>query len=428
MPASNTKLVVTAAASALLPPDFTVTTRVYGGGPLDDGVLDGALIVYGGGDPTFSDRCYAVDTLALGACDWLWSRMGALADAIVARGVRSVRGALVADGSYFESRAIHPGWEAYDLTWWYAAPVTALGYNDNSLNVTARPGPARDAPPVITFAPALGNVLFENRAVTSDSGTRTTLDFFRDDARRLIWAEGTVPLHRAPFRQFVALPDPNRYFAEALRQALADRGVSIAGPTETTSDPYEHAACRVACTPLVSLRSRPLAEWIFPILNTSQNWFAEMLLKQLGAVVRGAGSWEDGLAVERRFLIDSVGIDSLAFDLTDGSGLATGNLIAPRALARLLSWMWRHPRRAAFLAGMPRSGQRGSLRTRFVGTPLAGRVVAKTGSINHVNTLSGYIERERGGPLVFSVMLNLRTGTNAQALARIDSVVVELGR
>lgn len=428
VPASNTKLVVAATAAAMLPADFTVTTDVYGSGPIVDGVLHGALVIYGHGDPTFSDRCYTVDTLALGACEWLWSRMSALADSLVARGIRTVAGPIVGDGSYFVDAVVHPGWEAYDLTWWYAAPVTALGYNDNSINARYRPGPSVGAPPLVDFTPDLGNFLFENRAVTADSGANATFDFFRDDNNRLIWAEGTVPINREWRTEYFALPDPNLYFAAALRAALAERGVGITGPTLSTTDPDRYAACRAVCNPLVRFRSRPLRDWIFPILNTSQNWFAEMLLKQLGAVVRGVGSWRDGLEVERRFLIDSVGLDSLAFDLTDGSGLSAGNLVAPHAFAQLLAYMWRHPNRETFLPGLPRSGQLGSLRTRFVGTPLEGRVTAKTGSINHVNTLSGYIERERGGPLIFSVMVNHRTADYAETLAQIDSVVVQLGR
>lgn len=428
VPASNTKLVVTAAASALLPPDFRVTTDVYGTGPIVDGVLEGALVIYGRGDPTFSDRCYAVDTLALGACEWMWSRMGALADSIAARGIRTVNGPIVGDGSYFEATRIHPAWEAYDLTWWYAAPVTALGFNDNSINARYRPGPRVGAPPVVTFEPDLGNFLFENRAWTADSGGPATFDFFRDDARALVWAEGSLPITRGWRTEYFALPDPDLFFAEALRAELARRGVAVTGPTLSTSDPARYAACRSICPPLVRFGSRPLSDWIFPILNTSQNWFAEMLLKQLGVQFADEGSWRAGLEVERRFLIDSVGIDSLAFDLSDGSGLSAGNLVAPRAFAQLLAYMWRHPNRDAFLAGLPRSGQLGSLRTRFTGTPLEGRVVAKTGSINHVNTLSGYIERERGGPLIFSVMVNHRTAPYGQTLAQIDSVVVALGR
>src|SRR5207245_6953388 len=133
-----------------------------------------------------------------------------------------------------------------------------------------------------------------------------------------------------------------------------------------------------------------------PILNSSQNWFAEMLLKILGRERKGEGSWKAGLDVERRFLIDSVGIDSTAFALEDGSGLAAGNLVTPHAFTQLLAYMHRHPKRAPFLAALPPSAQPGSLLKRFVATPLETRDIAKTGSIDRGHRLRGSTEAPDG--------------------------------
>jgi len=427
IPASNTKLVVAAAATALLDPDFRIETSVYGGGPLVDGALLGDLVMYGRGDPTFSARCYGTDTLALGACDRAGDRVAALADSVWARGVRHIAGAVVGDGSYFDAQFLHPGWETYDVNWWYGSPVAALGHNDNSVDITWAPGPRRDAPAAIGLAPDLGLVRIENRTRTVDSGGSTTIDFFREPGTLVIRAEGTVALDRRGRTEYFALPDPNLYFAAALRSALLARGISVAGPARATADSALYAAVRGA-PPLVTVKGRRAEDLVFPILNTSQNWFAEMLLKLLGARLGDAGSWDAGLEVERRFLIDSVRIDSTAFSLSDGSGLSSGNLVSPGAFTGLLRYVWSHPRRAGFLRALPRSGQVGSLRTRFVGTPLEGRVRAKTGSIQHVNSLSGYIERPRGGPLVFSVIANNHTVPGGQMLRQIDSIVVQMGR
>jgi D-alanyl-D-alanine carboxypeptidase/D-alanyl-D-alanine-endopeptidase (penicillin-binding protein 4) len=427
VPASNTKLVVTAAASVLLPPDHRIETSLYGTGPVADGVLHGDLVIYGRGDPSFSPRCYGPDTLALGACERMWDRLDALADSVRAHGIRHVAGALVGDGSYFDAQFLHPGWETYDVNWWYGSPVAALGFNDNSVNFTWQPGPAVGTPALIVVEPDLGLFRLENRTQTADSGTANTLDFFREPGTLNVWAEGTVPFGRRPTTEFFALPDPNLYFAEALRLALARRGVSVAGPTAATTDSMRYRAARDAPA-LVTFVSRPRDDLIFPILNTSQNWFAEMLLKTLGRRAGGAGSWEAGVAAERRFLIDSVGIDSAAFFLSDGSGLSVGNLVAPRGFARLLRYMWSHPHNGGFVRGLPRAGGIGSLRTRFLDTPLAGRVVAKTGSIQHVNALSGYIERDRGGPLIFSVIANNHALSGQQVIRQIDSIVVQMGK
>jgi serine-type D-Ala-D-Ala carboxypeptidase/endopeptidase (penicillin-binding protein 4) len=201
----------------------------------------------------------------------------------------------------------------------------------------------------------------------------------------------------------------------------------VLGPTRSTTDSTAYAALR-RTAPLAEASSRPLRDWIFPILNTSQNWFAEMLLKQLGRQFGKAGSWPEGLEVERRFLIDSVRIDSTQFSLSDGSGLSSSNLISPLAFTQLLRYMRRHPRYATFAAGLPQAGLVGSLRNRFVGTPLAGRVRAKSGSISRVITLTGYIELDRGRTLTFSVEANHHAVPSKALLAAIDSVVVEMSR
>src|SRR5437762_271456 len=337
VPASNTKLVVSAAATVLLPADYRVTTSVYANGKVDSGVLYGDLVVYGRGDPTWSERCFSVDSLAPGACDSAFTAVDAIADSIRARGLRRVTGKIVGDGSYFEPVLVHPAWNAWDLNWWYAAPVSGLGFHDNSVDFHIAPGAAVDQPPTITWSPELGLFTFENRG-------------------------------------------------------------------------------------------RPLADIIFPILNSSQYWFAEMLLKILGRERKGEGSWKAGLDVERRFLIDSVGIDSTAFALEDGSGLAAGNLVTPHAFTQLLAYMHRHPKRAPFLAALPHSGQPGSLLKRFAGTAVEGRVIAKTGSIDRVNSLSGFIERPNGRTITFSIQANTHAVPYQQMLAQIDSVVVEIGK
>src|SRR5437867_6337955 len=430
VPASNAKLVVTAAATVLLPADYRVTTSLLVSGRVDDGVLQGDLILYGRGDPTWSERCYAVDSLAPGACDSAFTAIDAIADSVRAHGLRRITGALVGDGSAFEPTLVHYGWNAWDLNWWYAAPVSGLGFHDNSVDFHIAPGAAVDQPPMITWSPELGLITFENRArtVAADSATTIGDNFFRKPGTLDIWAEGTVSLSRSPWIESFALPDPNLYAARALEISLRKKGVSVGGGAASTTDSMAFRALRCCGSPLVEYSGRPLPNIVFPILNSSQNWFAEMLLKGLGRQVGDTGSWEKGLDIEKRFLIDSVKIDSTAFSLEDGSGLAAGNLVTPHAFVQLLAYMYRHPKRAPFIAGLPRAQQRGSLLKRFASTPLEGRVLAKTGSINRVNTLSGYIERADGRVITFSIQANAHDVPTRQMLAQIDSVVVQLAR
>jgi D-alanyl-D-alanine carboxypeptidase/D-alanyl-D-alanine-endopeptidase (penicillin-binding protein 4) len=427
IPASNAKLVVSAVASALLPPDWRVKTSLYGG-PVVSGVLQGDLVLYGRGDPTIGRHCYATDTTLAGVCDSdPFARLRQLVDVLRAKGVRAVTGSVVGDGSYFETTLVHPNWEAFDLNWWYAAPVSGLGFNDNSVDFDWGPGPSPGTPAVITMKPNLGDIEFENRTATVRPGGESDIGdrFFRQPGTLKIWAEGTVALDNPQRTESFALPDPNLYAARALRQVLEEAGISVLGPTVSTTDSTAYADLR-RTAPLAEAASRPLRDWIFPILNTSQNWFAEMLLKQLGRQFGKAGSWPEGLEVERRFLIDSVKIDSTQFSLSDGSGLSSSNLISPLAFTQLLRYIRRHPRYATFSAGLPQAGMVGSLRNRFVGTPLAGRVRAKTGSISRVITLTGYIELDRGRTLTFSVEANHHAVPSKALLAAIDSVVVDM--
>ena len=430
IPASNAKIVVTAVASALLPPDFTVKTSVYGAGPVTDSMLRGDLVLYGRGDPTFGVRCYAVDTTAAGACDRdPATRIRELAQSLRARGIRMIAGDIVGDGSYFDPELVRDGWNAYDLNWWYAAPVSGLGFNDNSIDITWKPASVVGAPATITFKPDFGDVTIENRTSTAPLGGPNDIGdrIYREPGTLRLWAEGTAALGGHGGTDYFALPDPNRYAAEALRAALDEAGIAVTGTTRSTTDSMLYRAARQT-EPLAEVTSRPLRDWIFPILNTSQNWFAEMTLKQLGRQFGAAGSWEEGLKVERRFLIDSVGVDSTQIALSDGSGLSASNLVSPLAFTKILRFIRHHPRYETFRAGLPHSGERGSLRTRFVGTPLEGKVRAKTGSIARVTTLSGYIELPTGRVLTFSVQANHHSLPSRTILAQIDSVVVEMAK
>src|SRR5262245_26182321 len=129
IPASNTKLLVTSAAAVLLPPDWTARTSLYATGPVANGVLQGHLVLYGRGDPTMSRRCFSVDTTLAGGCQAdPFAPLRNLAGALAARGIKAIAGDIVGDGSWFEPTMVHPAWETGDLAWWYAAPVSGLGF------------------------------------------------------------------------------------------------------------------------------------------------------------------------------------------------------------------------------------------------------------------------------------------------------------
>lgn len=277
---------------------------------------------------------------------------------------------------------------------------------------------------MIRFEPHLGNFEFENRTHTTRARTRRTIDFFRRPGTMFIWGEGAVPLDHPGRTEYFALPDPNLYFVQALRAALERRGIGVAGPTLATTDQMLYRAARE--TPaLATFASRPMSDLLYPLLNDSHNWYAEMLVKLLGRERGEGGSWPAGLDVIRRVLVDSVGVDSSAFSLHDGSGLARGSLISPRVVVQLLLYMRRHPDNAGFLRALPRPGT-GTLRDRLLCTPADGRLYAKTGSLGQVNSLAGYLDRTGGGAYVFSLVANHQTARYADGVAQIDSLVLAL--
>jgi D-alanyl-D-alanine carboxypeptidase/D-alanyl-D-alanine-endopeptidase (penicillin-binding protein 4) len=427
VPASTAKVFVGAVAAARLPADGTVRTSVYATGPVAAGLVEGDLVLYGRGDPTMDRRCYGVDTTRAFACQAdPAARLRLLADSLKALGIRAVKGDVVGDGSWLEPTLVHPAWEGYDLNWWYAAPVSGLGFNDNSVDISWSPGPVGE-PARISFAPKLGDVELDNRTLVVPGDTGATLDFFRDTGTHRIRAEGRVPQGSGGGTEHFALPDPSLYTAWAFAAALADAGVAVHGAVHSTTDSSAYRTARSG-PPLAEVESRPFRDWIFPILNSSQNWFAEMLLKQLGRRFGREGSWAEGLAVERRFLVDSVGLDSTQIALADGSGLAWLNKASPLALVGLLQYARRHPVMQPFLAALPLSGLRGSLRHRFLGTSLEGRVAAKPGSLTGVNSLAGYLDLADGRRVTFAIVANHHTLGNGAMAAALDSLVLDIAR
>src|SRR5690606_19672591 len=188
---------------------------------------------------------------------------------------------------------VHGDWGNYDLNWWYAAPVAGLTFNDNSVDIAWRPGAEPGAPALLTLDPDLGDVTLENRTTTVPSGGESDIGdrMYRTPGTLNLWAEGTVAVDARGGTEYFALPDPNLFAARAFRRALEEAGISVLGTTRSTTDSLQYRAARQG-TPLAETTSRPLRDWIFPILNTSQNLFAEVLLKQLGRQFGTGGSWE----------------------------------------------------------------------------------------------------------------------------------------
>lgn len=421
-PASNAKLFSGALALDRLGPEFRFeTTLLAEAAPGPDGVLEGDLIVYGRGDPTFSNRFF----------DGEYGRsLPPLVEVMKRAGIRRVRGRLIGDETYFAGPRQGAGWMWEDLQYYYGAEVSALSFQDNAVDLVVTPGAAEGDPCRIETRPATRFLEFINKTQTAPAGQPQWVEVHRPIGSRVVHVNGRVPLGAGPALEAVAVADPALWMMTQLREAMLLEGIVLEGGVGTRSWLDEGGATDIAKLRELGVHtSRPLREILPKMMKPSQNQYAQLLLLQVGRRLEaGAGRRNTteslGLAELRRFLSE-VGVPPGQERLEEGSGLSRGALVAPAAILKLLVHMDRHPQREVFLDSLPVGGVDGTLRNRFKEPPLKGNVRAKTGTINYVNTLSGYVASAAGERLVFSIMLNAHSPAGGAPSARedVDTVV-----
>lgn len=415
LPASNQKVLTTAAALDGLGPQWTARTSVLATAEPVDGVVYGDLVLYGRGDPNLSGRLSATD-------DALEPLRG-LAGQLRARGITRVEGALVADASYLSGPPHGSGWGWEDLQWYFGAEVSALSFNDNLALVRVKPGAKAGEPCAIVVEPDVGYVEVDNRTVTTAGGP-SRIAVHRAIDGRVVEVSGSLAAGNAGWSRGVAVHDPARYAAAAFRRALADAGVVVAGPTlkldAEMARPDHLALDRLV--EFAALESPPLHEIVRVVNKRSQNLHAELVLRMLGRE-RGPAdlpSDQAGVAVVSGFL-RRIGAWREGDVVYDGSGLSRLNRVAPATLAGVARAMASHPAGPFFVESLPAAGFDGTLRGRLGGTILR----AKTGSLKTAKSLSGYVTTASGERLAFSIVYNSATGTNG-AIGQIDKVATAL--
>jgi D-alanyl-D-alanine carboxypeptidase/D-alanyl-D-alanine-endopeptidase (penicillin-binding protein 4) len=414
VPASNTKMLTTAAAFANLPgldqPDAAGAAAVR----LDwDGLRVPDVILTGHGDARLSSApdC-RVDCLA------------ALADAVAAR-TRRVRN-VVGDDSFFPDQRWSPGMSWNNIQTRSGTAISALTIDDNELVMRVSPGVA-GSPPTVD---ALPYYEVQNFATTTAGGA-TDLQFQRMPGSRALRLTGTIAAGAAAETLRLGVDDPAFFAAWRLRTLLEARGVRVSGDVQVhhrrftpADDPARRGGAPVArpqeAEALARLTPAPLAEDLAHTNKVSQNLHAELLLRRVGRVT-GSGSIEDGVAMIAAMMARA-GVPRTAWDLSDGSGMSSYNRVAPRAVAGLLRWAAAQPWGAAWRATLPVAGVDGTLARRFRGTPLEGRLFAKTGTLNATNALSGYMIARSGRTLIFSFYANDVPG-DAGATAYMDAAL-----
>ncbi len=423
-PASNAKLFTLSAALDLLGGSYRFHTVVQSAAaPDNQGVIAGNVSLVGVGDPSLSGRPYPYQLdppePALPYDAMLVPRR--LAQDLAARGVKRIEGDIVGDDSYFTDSPYPQGWAIGDELWDYGAPVSALTLNDNTRWLQIFPGPAPGALPRLVWSPALDAPAMEIEGQTGPAGSATRLRLETDPVTGALRLSGSIASGSTGVLEALAVRQPARYAAQLLRQALETQGITVTG----------HAvACHQACAAgsaftLATWASPPLSEILQATAKVSQNLEAELMLRLLGKL-RGpadaANQTRAGEAVRSAFL-HSAGLNASDTVLVDGSGLARTDLVTPAGVVRLLRYMAQRPEAAAWNTLLPIAGVDGTLDHRFLHDPAArGRLRAKTGSLSHVNSLSGYVRARNGDQLVFSLLSNNVNRRSSDVRKQLDQI------
>jgi D-alanyl-D-alanine carboxypeptidase/D-alanyl-D-alanine-endopeptidase (penicillin-binding protein 4) len=406
-PASTLKLLVGSAALDKLGPDFRFTTDAVAGGPIVDGTLQGALVVRAGGDPFLRDADF--DALAL---------------TLAAKGVRTIRDGVAFDVGRFEPSAYPPGWSIDDMPYDYAPPVGALAFEENVVHLTISPGPAVDAPAIVSSgpfpfvrrssegcAPQIAPEFFP-LVVTGAADAKDDVDVRRSPLG-CDEVFGTIPLGAKPDTLDAAVTFPTVYASLALRAALQRHGIAVHDGAQGGPSALGLGGAALDAPVLWTHTSEPLRDVLADMWMPSDNLAAEMLLRELGAVASGGvGTRLGGIAFEKSWLTP-LGADPATLALDDGSGLSAYDRITPADLVAILKHDWDGPQHDTVLGALPIAGVRGTLQSSFVGTPAEKRVFAKTGTLRHASTLAGYVATASHGPVIFAFLVDDWTGDAA---------------
>ena len=422
VPASNMKLFTTALALAKLGPDYRFHTTLETRGTISsEGVLSGDLILVGRGDPNLSNRKFPYELKE--EFDGPPERaLAELADALVAKGVKEISGDIVGDDSYFPRERYPNGWEIDDMVWEYGAAISAIVVDDNTVTVTLTPGERMGDPVAATVSPLTPDFVLENDVTTALPEQRAELRLTREPGANLVVLRGTLPAKSAPRKLVLAIEEPAQHAAALLSQLLAERGVKIDGKTRAVHVPEADTTAR---TVLADHASVPLSDSLKLVNKISQNLHTEMLLR---TAARQGGLWstpEDLIKVPQEFYA-TVGIAPDDVIQTDGSGLSRHDLVTPRAVVTLLKYAQQQPWFAPYFASLPVAGVDGSLEPRMKATVAEGRIHAKTGSVEHVRTLSGFADTPGGRRLIFSFLGNNQGGKNHEATDALNALCVAM--
>ncbi len=395
-PASNTKLLTTAAALQQLGTNFRIRTSVYQ-------EANGVLRVVGRGDPSITD-----------------AQLTALAKQLKAKGITRIN-KLIADDSYIQGDVVVLSWQWEDVQSDYGAAFGSFVVNENAFTIRLTPQ-AVGRPLQINWADPNEARVWRllNLSVTAANNQATDLSVTRDLSGNILKIQGQLAANASPFAVTLPVVDPNYFFLRRFRTALASEGITL---NETAVE-----ARGATTTEVAAIQSPTLGELAAKTNVDSNNLYAESLLNALAVrQTRKPGQTTSALGLEvLKTTLTQLRVNPTSYFIVDGSGLSRKNLISPEALVQVLQGMAKAPTASVFRASLPIAGRTGTLKNRFRGTPAEGIVVAKTGTVGGVVSLSGYITTPNYEPLVFSVIVN-QTEQPARVLRQaVDEMVVTM--
>lgn len=401
VPASNAKLFTAGLVLGTLGSATRIATTLYATSTriTAKGVLRGDLILYGRGDPSLG--------LKESSPDWA----DRFATALAQRGVKRIEGNLIADATYFSGIPVGSGWEANDLQSWFGAVPSALDVQGNLIRVEVARENRRCCSIAVT--PDAAGVQVANQ--TSETST-DALSLYRPPGSSTLYALGQLPVRTRSHTYVLSMPDPARAAANLLREALARQGIVLAGKISVLAWPESDPALTQPGTQAIaSIDSPTIAELVDHTLKNSDNLFAQTLLLQAGVAAAQRNACNDthkpdtsaGWALcALRGLLAQAGIPPSAVLLSEGSGLARRNLVTPNAFVQWLTWANTQPWGPDLRNALPVAGVDGTLEFRFRDGAATDNLQAKTGTLSHAYTLTGFVTAATGEHLVFSIMLN----------------------